>query len=178
MPDRYNDGTNGIHNVTYIADGTSETTSVFYPIKSTLTTITLPSTTTKIGSYAFMSCSGLTSLNLSGCTSLTSIYPHAFRYTGLKKITLPSSLITIDDYAFYSCRSLTSITIPEDVTKIGKYAFSSCTALTSATFGDTSTWYYTSDSSYTGGTRITLSKVATNATYLKSTYTSYYWYRK
>lgn len=32
----------------------------------------------------------------------------------------------IKDEAFHNCQSLTSITIPETITKIGKYAFTYC----------------------------------------------------
>ncbi len=83
--------------------------------------------------------------------------------------------------AFYNCSSLTSITIPNSVTSIGDYAFYNCSSLTSVTFADTSTWYYTSTSAYTGGTQISVTNPTQNATYLKSAYYSYYiyyWYKK
>ena len=49
------------------------------------------------------------------------------------EIVLPDSYngenYKIGGCAFYSCSSLTSITLPEDVTSIGNYAFDNCTAL-------------------------------------------------
>lgn len=42
-------------------------------------------------------------------------------------------IITIGDDAFYLCRSLTSITIPDSVTRIGEWAFGSCHNLTNVT---------------------------------------------
>lgn len=61
---------------------------------------------TKIGSYAFHSCTGLTS------------------------ITIPNSVTKIGDYAFSSCYGLTSITIPDSVTSISGAAFYHCSTNT------------------------------------------------
>ena len=141
----------------------------------------IPNDITSIGSNAFYGCSGLTSIDLSGCTSLTSIGGYAFYYcSGLTSIDLSgcTSLTSIGDYAFRDCGGLTSIVIPASVTKIGRFAFQICTNLTSITFEDTtSTWYYTSDYNYTNGTEIDVSDASANATYFKSTYVDKYWYK-
>ena len=55
---------------------------------------------TRIGNWAFASCSSLTS------------------------VTIPNSVTSIGNSAFASCSSLTSVTIPNSVTSIGSYAFS------------------------------------------------------
>ena len=58
-----------------------------------------------IGDYAFIDCSGLTSLTLP--SSVTTICKDAFSScSGLTSLTLPSSVSSIDAYAFYGCKNL------------------------------------------------------------------------
>ena len=54
---------------------------------------------TQIGSYAFINCTGLTS------------------------VTISDGVTYVGDCAFYNCTSLTSVTIPASVTRIDDYAF-------------------------------------------------------
>ncbi len=74
---------------------------------SSITSITIPSTVTSIGNWAF-----------NGCSSL------AFA-------TIPNTVTSIDTGVFLNCISLSSITIPNSVTNIGGTAFSGCSSLTS-----------------------------------------------
>ena len=60
---------------------------------------------TSIGSSAFKSCSGLTS------------------------VTIPGSVTSIGIFAFSGCSGLTSVTIPNSVTSIGNFAFSECSGI-------------------------------------------------
>ena len=57
----------------------------------------------------------------------------------LTSVTIPNSVTKIDEYAFVDCKSLTSIEIPNSVTEIGYTAFSGCTGLTSVTIGNSVT---------------------------------------
>ena len=63
-----------------------------------------------IGSYAFRSCTSLTS------------------------VTIPNSVTSIGESAFQNCTGLTSVTIGEGVTIIGNYALSKCSSLTEINF--------------------------------------------
>ena len=50
-------------------------------------------------------------------------------------MTIPAGVTKIDNYAFYGCTGLTSVIIPDSVTKIGISAFNGC-SLTSVTIPD------------------------------------------
>ena len=113
-----------------------KTMLIVYP--SATGDIAIPNGVTSIGNSAFGGCSGLTS------------------------VTIPDSVTSIGGFAFNGCSSLTSFTIPGNVTKIDQAAFQDC-GFTSVTFADTTTWYYTDNDDYTGGTKIDVTDLEQNA---------------
>ena len=77
---------------------------------------------TSIRWYAFLGCSGLTSVTIPN--SVTSIESEAFSgCSGLTSVTIPNSVTSIGGGAFMGCSGLTSVTIPNSVTSIGSNAF-------------------------------------------------------
>ncbi|MBR7183906.1 MAG: leucine-rich repeat domain-containing protein, partial [Alistipes sp.] len=65
---------------------------------------------------------------------------HAFYgCSGLTSITIPNSVTKVSYYAFDDCDGLTSITIPNSVKKIGYCAFYYCDGLTSIIIPDSVT---------------------------------------
>ena len=50
--------------------------------------------------------------------------------TSLSSVTIPNNITTIPSHMLEGCTSLTSVTIPDSVIKIGMYAFQGCTNLT------------------------------------------------
>ena len=94
--------------------------------------MTIPSSVTSIGNWAFGNCSGLTSVTIPN--RVTSIGSCAFYYCyGLTEVTIPNNVISIRSYAFTGCSGLTSVTIPSSVTSIGEEAFNDCSSLTEVT---------------------------------------------
>ena len=72
-------------------------------------------------------------------SGVTSIGKSSFSNLSLTSITIPNSVTKIGDYAFMACSSMTNITIPNSITSIGRYAFYGCTNLTNITIPDSVT---------------------------------------
>ncbi len=146
-------GTNTVVNIPAEIDGLPVTTigSLAFDGQTTLTSITIPDSVTRIKEKAFYRCSSLTSLAIpqgvtsiedhafSACRSLTQItLPDYATHMGvsvffacdsLTNIALPNGITSIEDWSFLDCSRLASITIPDSVTNIGSLAFWGCCSL-------------------------------------------------
>lgn len=100
-------------------------------IERDITSITIPSGTTKIGSNAFSNISTLTSVTIPN--TVTSIGQNAFSNTGLTSVTIPNSVTQFGTYTFYNCSSLTSCVLPNTLTTIPQSCFFG-TGLTNISF--------------------------------------------
>ena len=111
-----------------------------------LTSVTIPSSVTSIGSSAFILCRNLTKVEIGSIAAWCNIdfenytanplnYAQNLYLNGNKvtNLSLPNSLTKIKDYTFYNCKSLTKVTIPNSVTEVCSYAFNGCSGLTSLT---------------------------------------------
>ena len=85
-----------------------------------LTEITIPESVTTIGDEAFRECENLTTANIMGSTVGATMFSGC---TKLKTVNLGKNVRTIGEMAFIGCKGMTDITIPENVTTIEKGAF-------------------------------------------------------
>ncbi len=93
-----------------------------------VTSITIPSSVASIGSYGISNCDSLASLTVPN--SVTSIGASAFYGCDvLTYVKLPAGIAKISGYMFNGCTAIESIEIPESVTSIGEYAFYGCSSL-------------------------------------------------
>ena len=124
---------------------------------TTLNSIILPKTVSKIGGEAFFECTNLQNVEIPN--NITAIGNGAFENcNNLKTIKIPSSISSIESNAFYNCRKLESvsfeegtkltsisnwsfyhtnlrtITIPASITIIGEYSFYNIENLNSVVF--------------------------------------------
>ncbi|MBW8334722.1 MAG: leucine-rich repeat protein [Prolixibacteraceae bacterium] len=99
---------------------------------SGLTSVTIPSSVTTIGQSAFSQCSGLVFVRVP--SSVKTIKSGAFEgCSGLTAITIPSFITSIEYATFWDCAGLNSVAIPASVTSIGSHAFFRCSRLNSIT---------------------------------------------
>jgi uncharacterized repeat protein (TIGR02543 family) len=97
-----------------------------------ITGITIPSSITTIGTYAFAGCTGLTEVEIP--SAVVSIGKGAFYYcVNLAEIEIPSTVTSIGKNAFARCVYLAKVEIPSSVVSIGEGAFTSCTMLSEVT---------------------------------------------
>ena len=95
--------------------------------------IVIPSTVQTIGNYAFNKCQNLTSATFEN-SAITNIGTDIFRECmALREAKLPAALTTLPKGTFAVCESLTAVTIPSGVTSLGEFAFVRCQALTAIT---------------------------------------------
>jgi hypothetical protein len=100
--------------------------------KTSIKTVVIPNSVTKIGNEAFSSCYALETVEtLGGVTDIgSSAFKDCYKLTDIE---IPSSVKTIRTSAFQNCVSLTEIVIPNGVTSVGLGAFNGCSKLESIT---------------------------------------------
>ena len=107
-----------------------------------LTTTTIPSSVTSIGTNAFASCSALATVNwnAASCADFTSSVQPFKGLTNIKTFTLGSTVTKIPAFLCNGLTGLTAVTIPTSVTAIGTSAFAGCTGLTKVNTTDLAAW--------------------------------------
>ena len=107
-----------------------------------LTSITIPATVIMLDGYAFYYCKNLTKVSFATNSELASIGSYAFgSCSALTTISIPSSLTSIGAYAFSGCTGLMELYIPSNVTSIGNAMISGCNNLTTLLVATDNTMY-------------------------------------
>lgn len=146
-----NDPTDGIITIPETIEGypvTAIAKSAFFR-ESTIHSIIIPPTVTRIGNDAFYYCESLENVYISDLSAWCKIEFDGSRATPmcyasnlylngelLTDLTIPEDITQLIDYTFYGCERLINVTVPETVTDIGYYSFSKCTNLSNVTLSD------------------------------------------
>ena len=94
--------------------------------------LVIPKTVIHIEIGASHKCQLLKTITFEEGSKIKEIGAYAFRdCTSLSTVILPNSLTKIGSSAFQDCKSLTSINIPDSVTEIGNHTFAGCESLSS-----------------------------------------------
>ena len=132
------EGTLTISGTGAMPDYSYDSKAPWYSSRSSIKSVTIGNSVTRIGSSAFYDCSSLASVTIGN--SVTSIGEWAFHNcSSLTCVTIPDSVTSIGSGAFEYCSSLASVTIGNSVTSIGSNAFHYCSSLASVTIPDSVT---------------------------------------
>ncbi len=106
--------------------------------------ITVPPTVSTVGADAFYNCRSLTAVNISDITSWAGIefenaYANPLSYAQnlyldkelVTSVVLPDGVTRIGSNAFYNCTSISTFTMPQSVTSLGDKALANCKGLKS-----------------------------------------------
>lgn len=156
-----------------IPEGVEELDALVFSGCKSLKKVSLPSTLTKLGNGVFRNCTALTDVNIPayldsapakagaapfyGCTALssvsfdlgiTNICDNLFAYSGLTSVEVPDTVTRIGANSFASCTSLVSVQLPWGLGYLGESAFDSCTSLSSVNIPSSITYIGTKNGNY------------------------------
>ena len=109
-----------------MADYSSRVNTPWWDYRGQLTTVTVETGITAIGTHAFEG-TNLNKVNLPA--TLTSIGEESFRDTNLKSVVIPSKVTAISRNAFRGCSMLQTVTMKGSVKTIADEAFQGCSTL-------------------------------------------------
>ena len=100
-----------------------------------ITSVVIPDSVTKLGSWAFCGCKSLKKVTLPK-TNEDYVGSHAFEdCTSLTNVTIPNGWTYIPSGFFTKCESLTSISLPSSVKSLKTLAFENCYSLKNVNLG-------------------------------------------
>ena len=124
-----------------------------YASEEYLSKLVIPSSITRIGNYALTFFDGAENVTIQD--GVTQLGEGAFEGSEVSSVELPDTISKIPDNAFKACTDLTDITLPTELEEIGDGAFSGCTSLSGVIIPDSVTKVgpdaFTGVSNVTGG---------------------------
>ncbi|MBR5592617.1 MAG: leucine-rich repeat protein, partial [Bacteroidaceae bacterium] len=93
--------------------------------------LVIPNSVAYIGEQAFLRCANITGVTLS--ENMKTISYGSFSRTGLTSLVVPEGVTRIEDWAFDNIPALASLSLPSTIDYVGNYAFTDCAALESIT---------------------------------------------
>lgn len=116
----------------------------------TLKSVTISDSVTSIGELAFLNCDSINQIKFTGgieswcgingienlTTAMSNVYVGDRKLSEMTSLVIPDGVTRISEYAFHDCRVLTSVSIPDSVTSIESWAFNGCSSLTSVSLHD------------------------------------------
>ena len=101
-----------------------------FEASSSLGSMTIPASVENIGDRVFYDCKKLARVIFANGSPLTALGDEAFvGCISLTSVTLPKDLTEVSDSAFFGCSSITNINLPDTVVTVGDYAFYGCAAI-------------------------------------------------
>ena len=144
-------------------DGYYDEQGIWRQRGGSLKEVTLPSTLTSLGSYAFAYQTQLEKVTM--LDGLTYISEDAFyNCSNLSDLTLPATLTEIGGYAFSYCSALTKLELPENLQRINNYAFRYCSSLEEVVLPSTLQYVYRPFDGCEKLTKMTIKAIAAPAT--------------
>lgn len=117
-----------------IEDGVTSLANNCFKLFTNLKKVTIPSSVTSIGSYAFYR----TKIdNIALSSNVKSVGDYAFAYTNISDVGTLENVTKINDGTFIGCKNLKSVKLSDKLTTVDYYAFTGCKSLTSLNFSDT-----------------------------------------
>lgn len=98
-----------------------------------LDNVTIPSSVSVIGRYAFWTCTKIKNVIIP--ESVLTIQQYAFSESGLTEIDIPNTVQTLDGWAFHECPKLKTAVVSDNVKEIGWCAFDKCRVLQTVYIG-------------------------------------------
>ncbi len=139
---------------------------------TSLTSVIVGESVTRVGVDAFRNCSSLESVEI-GDNVLTIEEGTFAGCSELANVSLGASVQKIGAQAFMSCSSLGRLLIPASVEEIGRGAFQYCSLLGSLKFEDPTEFRFVNGEYDSGNTDIDLGDPAQNVDYFTSNYLDY-----